>query len=53
MKTKRRFCCRMVDVSKAFSEEIFGISMHPSGLMAALGCADKLRVLTILLDDVR
>ena len=29
------------------------MSLHPSGLAAVVGYADKLRLLTILLDDVR
>ncbi len=36
-----------------FSEEALSISLHPSGLHAVVGFADKLRLLNILMDSIR
>ncbi len=28
------------------------VAVHPSGLMLAVGCADKLRLMNVLMDDI-
>ena len=42
-----------LDVWKIFREEPFSVAMHPSGLLLAVGFADKLRLMNLLLDDIR
>lgn len=42
-----------LDLSKAFQEEPCSLAMHPSGLHLAVGFADKIRLLNLLMDDVR
>ncbi|KAK0157898.1 hypothetical protein PV328_011585 [Microctonus aethiopoides] len=37
---------------KQYNEEIFSISLHPIGLFCLIGFSDKLRFLTILIDDL-
>ena len=39
--------------SQWFREEIFSVAIHPSGLYIAAGFADKIRLLNILIDDMR
>lgn len=40
-----------LELCKEFQEDIYGISMHPTGLFAVVGFSDKLRFLTITIDD--
>lgn len=42
-----------LDLWKVFQEEPFSLAMHPSGLHLVVGFADKLRVMNLLMDDVR
>ena len=46
-----------VDVSlelvKYFQDEAYSISIHPTGGMLLVGFADKLRMMTILMDDLK
>ncbi len=42
-----------VEIVKYFGEEIYSIALHPSGLYALVGFADKLRLYNILMDDLR
>ena len=42
-----------LDLWKAFQEEPFSLAMHPSGLHLVVGFADKLRLMNLLMDDVR
>lgn len=42
-----------LDLSKAFQEEPYSLAMHPSGLHLVVGFADKIRLLNLLMDDVR
>jgi WD40 repeat protein len=42
--------CELV---KFFTDEIYSISIHPSGLYLVVGFADKLRLMTVLIDDFR
>ncbi|CEG40053.1 WD40/YVTN repeat-like-containing domain [Plasmopara halstedii] len=44
---------RTCDVAKLFNEEAFSVACHPSGLHLLVGFADKLRLLNILMDDIR
>eukprot|EP00051_Salpingoeca_urceolata_P005695 m.76025 g.76025 ORF g.76025 m.76025 type:complete len:1203 (+) comp14501_c0_seq2:245-3853(+) len=41
------------ELVKYFAEEALCVSLHPTGLYALVGFADKLRLLTILIDDMR
>ena len=36
-----------------FREEIFSVAIHPAGLYIAAGFSDKIRLLNILIDDMR
>ncbi|KXS13792.1 WD40 repeat-like protein, partial [Gonapodya prolifera JEL478] len=38
---------------KSFAEEALSVALHPSGLYAVVGFSDKLRVMTLLMDDAR
>ena len=42
-----------LEVYKEFQEEAYSVSLHPSGLFILVGFADKLRLFTILIDDLR
>lgn len=42
-----------LDLWKHFQEEPFSLAMHPSGLHIVVGFADKLRLMNLLMDDVR
>lgn len=42
-----------LELNKAFPEEMFCCALHPSGLHAAVGFADKLRLFHILVDELR
>lgn len=44
---------RTCELIKSFSEEMYSIALHPSGLMVIVGFADKLRLMTVLMDDLR
>ncbi|KAG6960794.1 hypothetical protein JG688_00009415 [Phytophthora aleatoria] len=44
---------RTCEVAKRFNEEAFSVACHPSGLHLLVGFADKLRLLNILMDDIR
>lgn len=37
---------------KQYSEDIFSVSLHPVGLFCLIGFTDKLRFMTILIDDL-
>lgn len=41
------------EISKKFAEEICSLSLHPSGLHVLIGFSDKLRLMNLLIDDVR
>lgn len=41
------------ELTKIFAEEPHSIAMHPSGYMVLVGFADKLRLMTVLMDDLR
>jgi WD40 repeat protein len=42
-----------LDVCKEFQEEAYTVSLHPSGLFILVGFSDKLKLFTILIDDLR
>ncbi|TPX74759.1 hypothetical protein CcCBS67573_g03970 [Chytriomyces confervae] len=41
------------DLVKYFSEEAYSIAIHPSGLYILVGFSDKLRLMNLLIDDIR
>ncbi|KAJ1523827.1 hypothetical protein ONE63_010385 [Megalurothrips usitatus] len=41
------------DLIKQYVEDIFCIALHPTGLYAILGFCDKLRYMTVLIDDLQ
>ncbi|XP_031354286.1 cilia- and flagella-associated protein 57 [Photinus pyralis] len=40
-----------IELIKQFQEDIRGVALHPTGLYAVVGFSDKLRFLTIMIDD--
>ncbi|KAG9471587.1 hypothetical protein GDO78_014121 [Eleutherodactylus coqui] len=42
-----------LDLYKEFQEEAYSISLHPSGLYVLVGFSDKLRLMNLLIDDIR
>ncbi|KAJ1512947.1 Cilia- and flagella-associated protein 57 [Coelomomyces lativittatus] len=44
------FTCELV---KYFAEEAHSIALHPSGLYILVGFSDKLRLMNLLIDDIR
>ena len=44
---------KSTDLFKVFTEEVFAISFHPSGLHVLAGFSDKLRLMNLLMDDIR
>lgn len=44
---------RKCEVVKQFIEEAYSVSFHPSGFHLLVGFVDKLRLMNILMDDVR
>ncbi|KAL6600059.1 WD40 repeat-like protein [Neocallimastix sp. 'constans'] len=41
------------ELDKSFQEKIFSIALHPSGLFMLIGFSDKLRLMNILINDIR
>mmetsp|Transcript_31019 Transcript_31019/g.42984 ORF Transcript_31019/g.42984 Transcript_31019/m.42984 type:complete len:1197 (+) Transcript_31019:119-3709(+) len=44
---------RTLELVKFFPEESYSIAFHPSGLHILVGFADKLRLMNLLMDDIR
>ena len=44
---------RSLELKKSFSEEAYSIAFHPSGLHILVGFSDKLRLMNLLMDDMR
>jgi len=44
---------KSLELMKTFEEECHSIALHPSGLYVVVGFTDKLRLLSILMDDMR
>jgi hypothetical protein len=42
-----------LEIYKEFQEEAHTVSLHPSGLFILVGFSDKLKLFTILIDDLR
>jgi WD40 repeat protein len=42
-----------LDLYKEFAEEAYSIALHPSGLYVIVGFSDKLRLMNLLIDDIR
>ncbi|KAM9326708.1 cilia- and flagella-associated protein 57 [Gastrophryne carolinensis] len=42
-----------LELYKEFQEEAFSVSLHPSGLYVLVGFSDKLRLMNLLIDDIR
>jgi len=40
-------------VNKIFPEDALSVSFHPSGLHILVGFSDKLRLMNLLMDDIR
>ena len=36
-----------------FQEEAYSVALHPSGLYVLVGFSDKLRLMNLLIDDIR
>ncbi|KAL3318606.1 Cilia- and flagella-associated protein 57 [Cichlidogyrus casuarinus] len=43
----------VLESCKEFAEESFSIALHPSGLYCCVGFNDKLRLMNLLIDDIR
>ena len=44
---------RTLELSKQFAEEAFSVAMHPSGFHVIVGFFDKLRVMNLLMEDLK
>lgn len=42
-----------LELVKQFQDEAYSIAIHPNGLMVVVGFADKLRLMSVLLDDLK
>jgi len=47
------FTDKSTELVKVFQEEAFSVSFHPSGHYILVGFADKLRLMNVLMDDIR
>lgn len=41
------------ELVKYFPEEAFSVAIHPSGLYILVGFSDKLKLMNLLIDDIR
>ncbi|CAH1154655.1 unnamed protein product [Phaedon cochleariae] len=41
-----------VELVQNFEDDIYSVALHPTGLYAAIGFSDKLRFMTIMIDDI-
>uniref|UniRef100_H3CPL1 Cilia and flagella associated protein 57 n=1 Tax=Tetraodon nigroviridis TaxID=99883 RepID=H3CPL1_TETNG len=44
---------KTVDLCKEFQEEAFSVALHPTGLFILVGFLDKLRLMNLLISDIR
>eukprot|EP00736_Rhodelphis_marinus_P001057 Rmarinus@m.11291 len=44
---------RTLELVKVFPEEAYSVAFHPSGLHVLVGFSDKLRLMNLLMDDIR
>lgn len=42
-----------LDLWKEFPEESYSVALHPSGLYVLVGFSEKLRLMNVLIDDIR
>ncbi|KAJ8367313.1 hypothetical protein AAFF_G00320970 [Aldrovandia affinis] len=42
-----------LELHKEFQEQAFSVALHPTGLFVLVGFCDKLRLLNLLIDDIR
>ena len=42
-----------LELVKQFQDEAYSIAIHPNGLLVVVGFADKLRLMAVLLDDLK
>jgi cilia- and flagella-associated protein 57 len=42
-----------LELVKQFQDEAYSIAIHPNGLLVVAGFANKLRLLVVLLDDLK
>ena len=47
------FVFSSLELYKEFQEEAYSIALHPSGLYILVGFSDKLRLMNLLIDDIR
>ncbi|RZC27649.1 WD repeat-containing protein 65 [Asbolus verrucosus] len=40
-----------LDLMQKFQDDLFGVALHPTGLYAIVGFSDKLRFLTVMIDE--
>ncbi|KAK2860815.1 hypothetical protein Q7C36_004981 [Tachysurus vachellii] len=43
----------VLELYKEFQEESYSVALHPSGLFVLVGFSDKLRLMNLLIDDIR
>ncbi|OUM64726.1 hypothetical protein PIROE2DRAFT_8413, partial [Piromyces sp. E2] len=41
------------ELDKSFQEKIYSVALHPSGLFILIGFSNKLRLMSVLIDDIR
>ncbi|CAM9343742.1 unnamed protein product [Lampetra planeri] len=44
---------KVLELYKDFQEEVYSVSLHPTGLLVLAGFSNKLRLMSLLLDDIR
>lgn len=42
-----------MDLCKEFQEEAFSVALHPTGLFVLVAFSDKLRLMSLLISDIR
>ncbi|XP_056146428.1 cilia- and flagella-associated protein 57-like [Lampris incognitus] len=47
------FETNVLELYKEFQEEAYSVALHPSGLFILVGFSDKLRLMNLLIDDIR
>lgn len=41
-----------VELAQSFEDDVYGVSLHPTGLYTVIGFSDKLRFMTIMIDEI-
>lgn len=47
------FVTRVLELCKEFQEEAYSVALHPTGLFILVGFSDRLRLMNLLIDDIR